>query len=154
MRALILASLLASASTLAMASADPDLLVGQWQCDFAERSDDMTMEMTSQVTYAADRSANFDMVLDIDIPAMGQALKIGMIGDGSWQLDGDQLLVTTNSFDVENLGEPGPFADMMIGQFESEDMVGVESRSTIVELTSSRLVEQPEDGGPTTTCTR
>lgn len=154
MRALFLATLLATASSFALAITDPDLLVGQWQCDFAERNDDMTMEMTSQVTYAADRSASFDMVLDIDIPAMGQAMKIGMTGDGTWQLEGDQLLVVTNSFDVENLGEAGPFADMMIGQFESEDMVGAESRSTIVELTASRLVELPEEGGPTTTCNR
>lgn len=153
MRALILATLVASASSLAWSSIDPDLLVGQWQCDFSERNDDMTMEMSSQITYAADRSASFDMVLDFDIPAMGQAMKFGMNGDGTWQLEGDQLLVTTNNFDVENLGEAGPFADMMIGQFQAEDMTGVESRSTILELTATRLVEQPEDG-PATTCTR
>lgn len=154
MRALLLAALMATASSLALANPDPALLVGQWQCDFAERNDDMSMEMTSQITYNADRSASFDMTLDMDIPAMGQAIKLGMNGAGSWTLDGDQLVVTTTTYDIENLGEDGPFVDMMMGQFEATDMIGSESRTTIVELTSSRLVELPEEGGPTTTCTR
>ena len=154
MRALLLATLMATASSLALANPDPALLVGQWQCDFAERNDDMSMEMTSQINYNADRSASFDMTLDMDIPAMGQAIKLGMNGAGSWTLDGDQLVVTTTTYDIENLGEDGPFVDMMMGQFEATDMIGSESRTTIVELTSSRLVELPEEGGPTTTCTR
>ncbi|MHA7879712.1 MAG: hypothetical protein ACX931_07965 [Saccharospirillum sp.] len=154
MRALLLATLMATASSLALANPDPDLLVGQWQCDFAERNDDMSMEMTSQITYNADRSASFDMTLDMDIPAMGETMTLGMNGAGSWALNGDQLVVTTSRYDIENLGDDSPFADMMMGQFEATDMIGSESRTTVVELTASRLVEQPEEGGPTTTCTR
>ncbi|GGX71503.1 lipocalin family protein [Saccharospirillum salsuginis] len=145
-----------SVSSLAMAAPDADLLVGTWNCGASETSAQGSMEIDGTVEYKADKSANYDMTMSMDLTELGESFTIAMSGTGTWRLEGDKLVSTAESMDVSNAGEPSEFVDMMMPQFKAQQQaqLGKETRSTIVELTENKLVERPADGSDTVECTR
>lgn len=142
--------------SLALAAPDVDLLVGTWNCGASESSAQGSMEIDGTVKYNADNTAAFDMTMAMDLTELGESFTIAMNGTGTWRLEGDVLVSTTESMDVSNVGEPSAFVDMMMPQFKAQQqtMLGKEERSTILELTDSKLVERPSDGSEPVTCTR
>lgn len=145
---------IASLAPLALAEPDPDLLVGTWNCDYSETTDGVEVDMQLTVSYRADRTAEYDMTMNMDVPSM-EPMNLGATGRGNWSLEGDQLTTTTTDVSAENLGEPNPMVDMMIPQMEAGMMQDSESVSTIVELTRNRLVERTQEADASMiTCTR
>lgn len=145
-----------SISSMALAAPDADLLVGTWNCGLSETSPQGTMEVDGTVEYNADNSATYNMTMSMELTELDESFSIAMSGNGTWRLEGDQLVSTTESMDVSNVGEPSQFVDMMMPQFKAqqEAMLGQEERSTILELTETKLVERPADGSDSVTCTR
>ncbi len=145
---------IASLAPLALAEPNPDLLVGTWNCDYSETSDGVDVDMQLKVNYRADRSAEYDMTMNMEMPSMNP-MTLGVSGRGNWLLQGDQLTTTTTEVSAVNMGEPNPMVDMMIPQLEAGMMQESESVSTIVELTRNRLVERTNEANATmVTCTR
>lgn len=146
MKKTLLTAALAVSTNMALAAPNAEQLVGTWECSLEQSSDQMSMAVTYDVEYSDDRQTDVAMVIAMEVPAMDESIKVGMTINGTWELDGDELIGTTESWDIKNLGEDTQFAEMAIAQFESQQQQGVVSRSTIVELTDSRLVEQPQGG--------
>jgi hypothetical protein len=145
---------MASLVSLALAEPNPDLLVGSWNCAYTETTEGVVVDMQLKVDYQADRSARYDMSMNMAMPSM-EPMNLGVTGVGNWSLQGDQLTTTTTSVNAVNRGAPNPMVDMLIPQMETGLMQDSVSVSTIVELTRNRLVERTNDATATTiTCTR
>lgn len=143
MKKLILTTALMAVTHVALAAPEASQLFGTWTCSLSQSSEQMEMAVTYDVTYTEDRKTNVAMVLAMEVPSMNESVKIGMSIDGTWKLEGEELVNTTQSWDIKNLGEDTAFAKMAIEQFENQQQQNMVSRSTIVELTETRLVEQP-----------
>lgn len=145
MKKLVLTTALLATTNLALAAPQASQLIGTWNCSLQQSSDQMSMALTYDVEYAEDRQTDVAMVVAMEVPAMNESIKVGMSIQGTWALEGDELINTTESWDIKNLGEESAFAEMAIQQFEAQQQQGAVSRTTILELTDSRLVEQPQN---------
>lgn len=145
-----------SLSTAALAAPNADFLVGTWNCGVTETTPQGTMEMDGTVEYKADKTAEYNMMMKMDLTELDQAFAIDMNGTGTWRIEGDQLISTAETMDVANAGEPSPFLDMMMPQFKAEQQrqLGKETKTTIVELTENRFVQKPAESADTVACTR
>lgn len=155
MKTLLLTAALAAASTVAMAEPEASRLVGTWTCSFDQSTEQMSMAVTYEVDYAASHDTDVAMVLAMEVPSMNESIKVGMNMKGTWELVGDELINTTETWDIRNLGEESAFSQMAIEQFKTQQKQGTVSRTKIVELTENRLVEQPQGSGQEpVVCTR
>ncbi|BCE01753.1 hypothetical protein [Marinicellulosiphila megalodicopiae] len=128
---------LSSVTFTAFGGTNSELLVGNWQCGYSMDMEGITMDLDMSVSYEKNSTSSASARIDLVNPMMAMDLAYQVEASGTWYIEGNTIYETLTKGHFESL-KPSPYDALM----SEDDLMpfGVEQSSTIVELTSEKLI--------------